>query len=324
MAERDQTAAPADPSTLGAFIALVVVAGGNAPAIRYVSCGTCELEPFWGAAIRFLAATIIFAGITWARGAPRPRGRALLGGALFGVLQFGAGFGLIYLGLVRAPAGLVQVLIACVPLLTFGLALVHRQERFTWDGLVGAVLAVGGIAVVFGSGLNTGVPLLSMVAVLAGAACWAEALIVVKAFPPVHPAAMNTIAMGVGGVLLLALSVVTGETFTVPREAVTWGAQGYLVLAGSIGVFWLYVFVLRGWTASAASYQLVLIPLVTVPVSAWLQDEPITWSFLAGSVFVLVGVYIGALRAPRTARSHHGAQVAIPQGPVAMPDTDTR
>ncbi|MDP8927577.1 MAG: hypothetical protein M3O70_03120 [Actinomycetota bacterium] len=83
-----------------------------------------------------------------------------------------------------------------------------------------------------------------------------------------HPAAMNIIAMGVGGgVLLLALSVVTGETFTVPREAVTWGAQGYLVLAGSIGVFWLYVFVLRGWTASAASYQLVLIPLVTVPVS---------------------------------------------------------
>jgi drug/metabolite transporter (DMT)-like permease len=261
--------------------------------------------------MRFLVAAIIFAGITWATGAPLPRGRALLGGALFGVLQFGAGFGLIYLGLVRAPAGLGQVLIACVPLLTFGLALAHRQEQFTWGGLVGAVLAVGGIAVVFSSGLNTGVPLTSMVAVLAGAACWAEALIVVKAFPPVHPAAMNTIAMGVGGAVLLALSLVTDETIAIPREAVTWGAQGFLVVAGSVGVFWLYVFVLRGWTASAASYQLVLIPLVTVPVSAWLQDEPITGSFLVGSVFVLLGVYIGALRglAPRAVRDQPRSRV---------------
>jgi drug/metabolite transporter (DMT)-like permease len=74
--------------------------------------------------------------------------------------------------------------------------------------------------------------------------------------------------------------------------------QAYLVIAGSIGVFWLYVFVLRGWTASAASYQLVLIPLVTVVVSAWLQDERITPAFAAGSFLVLVGVYIGALRRP--------------------------
>ena len=55
-----------------------------------------------------------------------------------------------------------------------------------------------------------------------------------------------------------------------------------------------------GWTASAASYQLVLIPLVTVAVSAWLQDEPITPAFAVGSLLVLVGVYIGALRRPST------------------------
>jgi len=323
MGERTQAGAAADAATFVAFVTLVVAAGGNAPAIRYVSCKSCELAPFWGAAMRFLAAAIIFAGITRARRVPMPRGRALVGGALFGVLQFGAGFGLIYLGLVRAPAGLGQVLIACVPLLTFGLALAHRQERFTWDGLVGAVVAIGGIAVVFGSGLNTGVPLVSMLAILAGAACWAEALVVVKAFPPVHPAAMNTIAMGVGGAFLLAASAATGETFTVPREAVTWGAQSYLVLAGSIGVFWLYVFVLRGWTASAASYQLVLIPLVTVPVSAWLQNEPITWSFLVGSLLVLTGVYIGALRASRAARARAAEQVGAPEAPVALPDPDT-
>lgn len=84
-------------------------------------------------------------------------------------MQFGAGFGLIYWGFARAPAGLGQVLLACVPLLTFLLALMHRQEQFRGSGLVGAALAVGGIAVVFNSGLDAGVPLRSMLAILAGA-----------------------------------------------------------------------------------------------------------------------------------------------------------
>jgi drug/metabolite transporter (DMT)-like permease len=287
-----------DVPTLVAFAVLVIVAGGNAPAIRYISCRTCELDPFWGAAIRFGLASALFVLIALALRVVMPRGRALLGAILFGVLQFGAGFGLIVWGLVRSPAGLGQVLLASVPLLTFCFALAHRQERFRWDGLVGAALAVGGIAVVFSSGVDTGVPLRYMIAILAGAVCWAEALVVVKGFPPVAPPAMNAVAMGVGTVVLLALSALFGEDLIVPRSATTWQAQAYLVIAGSIGVFWLYVFVLRTWTASAASYQLVVIPLVTVPVSAWLQDEQITGTFAVGSVLVLVGVYIGALRRP--------------------------
>jgi drug/metabolite transporter (DMT)-like permease len=288
-----------DRKTLAAFLGLVTVAGGNAVAIRYVSCKACELDPFWGAATRFVLATLIFAVIARALRATLPRGRALLGAVLYGVLQFGAGFGFIYWGFVRTPAGLGQVLIACVPLLTFGLALVHRQETFRWDGLIGATLAVGGIAIVFSTGIHAGVPVTSMLAILAGALCWAEALVVVKGSPPVHPAAMNAIAMGVGTLILLVLTVIFDEAYVLPSKGSTWGAQTYLVIAGSVGVFALFLFVLGRWTASAASYQLVLIPLVTVVVSAWLQDEEITWTFAGGSVLVLAGVYYGALRNPR-------------------------
>lgn len=298
MPDADDAVGVPDRTTLTAFVLLVAIAGGNAVSIRYISCEACELEPFWGAATRFLLASVIFAVIARAIRAGMPRGRALLGAVLYGGLQFGGGFGFIYWGLVQAPAGLGQVLLACVPLLTFGLALAHRQERFRWEGLIGAALAVGGMAVVFSSGVDAGVPLASMVAILLGAVCFAEALIVVKGFPPVHPAAMNAIGMGVGTVVLLALTVIFDETYVIPRGGSTWAAQTYLVIAGSIGVFWLYVFVLRRWTASAASYQLVLIPLVTVVLSAWLQDERITWAFAVGSILVLIGVYFGALRRP--------------------------
>lgn len=287
-----------DPGTLVAFFVLVTVAGGNAVAIRYASCETCELDPFWGAAVRFLLASLILAGIARALHTGVPRGNALLGAVLYGALQFGGGFGLIYWGLVRTPAGLGQLLLACVPLLTLVLAVVHRQESFRWDRLAGAVLAVAGIAVVFSSGMDVGVPLTSMLAIVAGGVCWAEALVVVRGFPTVHPAAMNAIAMGVGTSILLVLTLIFDEEIIIPRAGSTWGAQAYLVIAGSVGVFWLYVFVLRAWTATAASYQLVLIPLVTLALSAWLQDERITWVFAVGSTLVLVGVYFGALRQP--------------------------
>ena len=285
-----------DATTLAAFAIGIAVAGGNAPAVRYVSCEACELEPFSGAATRFVLAGAIFAVIARTMGERAPRGRALTGTALFGVLQYAAGFGLIYWGFARAPAGLGQVLLATVPLLTFVLAIAHRQERFRWSGAVGAALAVAGAAVVFSSGLDADVPLVSMLAVLAGGLCWAEALIVVKGFPPVHPAAMNALAMTIGAGVLLGLAALSDETLTLPQSASTWVAQAYLVLPGSIGVFWLYVLVVRGWTASAASYQMVLIPLVTVVLSAWLQDERITLAFVIGATLILAGVYVGALR----------------------------
>jgi drug/metabolite transporter (DMT)-like permease len=227
-----------------------------------------------------------------------PRGRALLGAVLYGVLGFGAAFAFAYWGLQRVSGGLGAVLLATVPLLTFAFALAHRQERFRWDGLVGGTLAVAGMAVIFREGIGSGVPVASLLALLAGAACFAETGIVVKAFPPVHLASMNAIGLGVGGLMLLALTAVYGEAHVVPELAKTWFAQGYLILLGSVVVFTLYVFILRRWTASAVSYEGVLIPLVAIVLASWLQDERITWTFAAGSVLVLLGVYFGALRRP--------------------------
>jgi drug/metabolite transporter (DMT)-like permease len=300
----------ADGATVAAFLGLVLLAGGNAPAIRWSSCAGCELDPFWSGGLRFGLACVLLVGLARVVGAGMPRGRALQGAVLFGALQFGGGFGLIYWALVRTPAGLAQVLLACVPLLAFVLALVHRQERFRWGGLTGALVALVGVAVVFRSGFDGGVPLGSMAAIVGGAVLWAEALVVVKRFPAVHPAALNAVAMGVGAAMLLGTSAVVGESPALPSTARTWAALAYLVVAGSVGVFWLYVLVVRRWTASAASYQMVLIPLVTVGLAAWLQDERLRWDFAVGTLAVLSGVYLGVLRpASRERRAARSSRV---------------
>ena len=310
MTEAGERNAGPDRTTLAAFVTFVTLAGGNVVAVRYVSCEGCELDPFWAAATRFLCASLILAGIAFAVRAGMPRGRALFGAVLYGVLGFGAAFAFAYWGLQRVSAGFGAVFLATVPLLTFGFALAHRQERFRWDGLTGGAFAVAGMAVIFREGIGAGVPFASLLSLFAGAVCFAETAIVVRAFPRVHPVSMNAIGLGVGGLMLLAFAMLSRESLAVPELARTWFAQVYLVIFGSVVAFTLYVYVLRRWTASAVSYEGVLIPIVAILLASWLQDEEITWAFGAGSVLVLIGVYVGALRRPAAAPDLEPGRVA--------------
>src|SRR4029450_5866033 len=101
----ERTTGP-DRATMAAFVTFVVLAGGNVIAVRYVSCERRDLEPFWAAPTRFLLTALILAGIALVLRAGMPRGRALFGAVLYGVLGFGAAFAFAYWGLQRGSAGL--------------------------------------------------------------------------------------------------------------------------------------------------------------------------------------------------------------------------
>lgn len=287
-----------DRLTLAAFAGLVVLGGINGLGIRFSNRG---LAPFWGAGLRFGLASLLFFGIVWLRRVPLPRGKALLGTVTFGVLVFGVGFALGYWALVRIHAGTGQVLLASAPLLTFFLAVAHGQERFRWRSLAGGLLAIAGVAVIFAPQAGGVIPAVAVVAVVGTALCLSEATVLAKSFPAVPPAAMNAVAMAVGAVILIGTSLVAGERIAPPTETESWLALGYLVVVGSLGVFVLFLFVLRRWTASATAYEFVLFPLVTLPLSAWLDGESLTLTLLIGGALVLAGVYVGALVTPRRA-----------------------
>jgi drug/metabolite transporter (DMT)-like permease len=226
---------------------------------------------------------------------PLPKGRSLIGALIFGALQFGISYALIYWSLLQVPAGLFQVILALVPLFTFFFAIAHRQEHFQWRVLIGGLFAVGGIAIIFSGQLIDEVPLLSLLAAVLAAACIAESVVLFKTFPKTHPITTNAFAMGTGATILLAASGLARETILWPSLPATWTAVIYLVLFGSVGTFVLALYVLEHWTASATSYSLVLMPIVTVLFASWIANEPITITLLAGGLIVLFGVYIGAL-----------------------------
>jgi drug/metabolite transporter (DMT)-like permease len=216
---------------------------------------------------------------------------------VYGVVLGGA-FALAYYALVDIHAGLAQTLLALVPLATLLLAVAQRQERLHAAAIAGTLLALGGVAVISGGFTRESVPLLSLLAVLGAMLCFAQATVVPRQFPPVHPVTMNAVGMAVGAVMLVALSVLFGETIALPEKAETWLAIGYMVVFGSVLVFVLYIVVIRLWSASRAAYAFVVTPIVTVLLSAWLDDEPITAGLVLGGVLVLAGVYVGALRSP--------------------------
>lgn len=280
-----------------AFLVFVLVGGGASIAIR-VTYG--ELAPFWSAASRFALAAIVFWILAFIKKIPLPKGRALLGALIFGILTIGLAFLLIAWGLVATPASIYQILMALVPLLTIFLSTIHGIEAITRRGLVGSLLAVIGIAITVGGASTADISLPHIAAILVAAAFVAEGGVLIKRFPPNPPIMTNAIGMTAGAIILGAVSLLSGEEWTIPTQTDTWIAFIYLVVFVTILVFLLYMYVLSNWTASGTSYGFVLVPLVTIVLAATLVGEKITVNFLIGAAFVLVGVLVGALLPSKT------------------------
>ena len=280
-------------TALAAFIAGTVLAGGNAVGVRV---SNRELDPLWGAGLRFLLAACLLGTVMAFMRLAFPRGRALCGALLYGALIFGGAFSFAYYALVRIHAGLGQTLLALVPLATLLLAAMQRQERLRFAAVIGTLLSVAGIGVISGVSGTESVPVLSLLAVLGAVLCFAQATVLVRQFPAVHPVTANAVGMAIGSAILLALSLLLEESIVLPERGATWLALAYMVVLGSGPVFVLYLVVVRLWSASRAAYTFVLIPIVTVMLSAWIDDEPIGAGLVLGGPLVLAGVYVGALR----------------------------
>jgi drug/metabolite transporter (DMT)-like permease len=291
--------------TLIAFVGLVLIGGANFVA---VSLSNQDLPPFFGGGLRFALAGLLLLGIAIVRKVPFPKGRALVGAVIYGVLGFAAFFVLAYWALQELPAGPAGVITASVPLLTMILARIHGLEKMHWRGLVGGALTTVGIWVLLTAPMGMSAPLGSVLAMLGAAACLAEAGIIAKMFPPCHPVATNCLGMAIATVVLLVISWISAEPWSIPTQQATWLVLGHLVLLGSVALSGLYLFVLTRWTVSRASYQFVLVPFVAVLLAAWLANEPINRALGFGGAIVLFGVYIGAVartRVPASATLEH-------------------
>jgi drug/metabolite transporter (DMT)-like permease len=289
--DRSAPAIALTPLTTAMWLAVVVFGSANAVAVRL---GTFDLPPYWGAAVRFGLAAGIFLAMAIGTRRAFPRGRTMRNAVTYGALMFGATYALLYRGLVDAPAGVGQVVMAFAPLVTVCAAALVRIETFSWQGLLGTVVAAAGIALVFQDQVQQGAPLSALFALAGAASCMGLALVMLKRFPVGDGITANCVGMATGTVILLVLSTVSGEAWQLPSESATWLAVTYLVLLGSVGVFWAGLYVVERWSASATSYALLLHPIGATILGALILGEGVTPSFVFGALIVIAGVYIGA------------------------------
>ena len=282
---------------MAAFVAAVVIGGGNFVAVSF---SNQELPPFWGAGLRFSLAAALFFLLSLALRLQWPRGRTLALTAAYGVFTFTLSYALMYWALTQMNAGSAAVVLATVPLVTSLLAAVQKLESLDHRTLLGAVMAFAGIAWMSLDGDGLAIPLGAVIAALAAAVTIGESIIISKRISENHPAMNNAVGMVVGALLLLILSWVVGESWSIPTQQDTIVAVVYLVTIGSVGLFVLSLLVVRRFTASATSYMFVLFPVVAMLFDAWLLDAPLTLRRVTGALIVMVSVWFGAFASTAT------------------------
>lgn len=138
---------------LFAFLGALGQAGG----FILAKIGAPESDPFAATQIRALAGIAGFLAVAAARGRLAETAAALKDRRALGLLSVGSFFGPflgVSLGLFaaqRANAGIAATLIGLPPVLILLPSVVFKKERVRWPEVAGAVLAVGGTALLFRS-----------------------------------------------------------------------------------------------------------------------------------------------------------------------------
>jgi drug/metabolite transporter (DMT)-like permease len=274
------------------FAVCTLIIATNPIAVRF---SDRELDPWWGACLRFSLAATIFLALSVALRLGPARGRALAGGVLFGALNYAGAVGLAYYAFVHVHAGIGQILFALVPLTTLLLAVLQRQEHLNGRAVAGSLLAVAGVALLTTSPLTGNVPPLSLLALFGSMLCVAESAVLGRRLPPLHPVQLNLVASATAALILLPVSVLSGESIALPHREVTWAALAFVVGISSVLMFILYLVLLRLWLASRVAYIFVLAPPLTVALSASLDHEQVTSALFLGGAVIFAGVWVGAL-----------------------------
>lgn len=283
---------PVNRLTVLVFLVTGIIAGGNPVGVRF---SNSELPPFWGGALRFALTALLFWLVVWLRKINLPDRKDIIILSLNGFFSIGVTYCLFYWGLVYVESGFSSVIISLTPLFTLVFAVLHGIEKFSWRNALGGFLALVGIAIALQAQLGT-ILLLPVLALIIGAAVSGEGNIILKLYTKNNdPWVSNALMMTSTFICMALASILFGETMSLPSTTTARAAVIYLVLFGSFGMFYLYVWLMKRWSASATSYVVMLLPIVATIAGFILAGETVTLTFVIGGILVMIGVWIGAI-----------------------------
>lgn len=250
-----------------------------------------SFPPFFQMGTRFLVAgTLLMAWMRW-RGAAWPSRRQWWHALIVGSLMLGGGMGGTAFSEQTVGSGLVVAFIAVVPLMIAGLNLLWGVVPGRLE-LAGVALGLGGVLMLTqGTGFQASPS--GLVAITTACVCWSLGSVLSQRRFPLAPGAMGFASeMLCGGVVLLAVSALSGEAPQWPPQPLAVAAWFYLVVFGSLIAFNAYMVLLaRTPSALASSYTLVN-PVIAMLLGVTVAGEAVSRFEWACAGVVLMGVVL--------------------------------
>ncbi|MFT7773852.1 MAG: drug/metabolite exporter YedA [Roseateles sp.] len=250
-----------------------------------------SLPPFFQMGSRFLVAGALLAGWMRWRGVPWPGRRQWRNALVIGGLMLGGGMGGTATAEQTVGSGLVVAFIAVMPLMIAGLNLLWGERPTRLESLGIAFGLVGVLLLTQGQGF--GASPAGLLAISVACASWAVGSVLSQRSLPLAPGAMGFASeMLAGGVVLMGLSLLGGETLPERIEPQALWAWAYLVVFGSLVAFNAYMVLLAEASAGLASSYSFVNPVIAMLLGVTLAGEQISGHEWLAAGVVLVGVVL--------------------------------
>ena len=280
-----------DARVVLAFAAIYVLWGGTFLAIRIA---VLELPPLFASGVRFLIAGATLYIFMRARGNASPTLQEWRSIALTSLCMFVATYAALFWAEQYVPSGVASVIEATLPITAMVFEVfIFRQQRFRLR--TGAALLLGflGVAWLLIRNQHT-FPVFPCLIILASGAAWSLGAVLTRSLSRPRSLPLTAGAqMMFGGIVLLALSKVTGELQTLPHITPRAGAALlYLIVAGSLLGFTAYVWLIGHMPVTRVASHAYVNPLIALALGYFVARESLTPSMLLASALVIASVIL--------------------------------
>ncbi len=281
-----------------ALIAIYLIWGSTYLAIRYV---VESIPPFMSAGMRFISAGVLLYVWRITKGDPVPTRRQWRDAGIIGLLLLLGGNGLVSWAEQFVPSGVAALLISTVPIWMVVIeSLRPGGEKPTVRAILGLVLGFGGVALMIGPGKLSqeigALHPLGLIALPVAALLWSFGSVHSKSSDLPESTLMTTsVEMLVGSMGLFLVSTLQGEWARFDLEAVlstSWIGLVYLAIAGSLGGFVAYAYLLKNAPISLVSTYAYVNPIIALLLGAWIAQEALDGRTVFAAVVILGAVIL--------------------------------
>ena len=255
-----------------------------------IKFGIESFPPFMMAGLRFVVAGIILYTVMRVLGSPNPSAKQWLAATVIGILLPAIGNGTVTYVQQTISSSVAALSIATAPIwmAIFSSIWGHHISRQEWLGI-----AIGLCGIVL---LNIGGSLhgdyISAGLLIFAAASWSFGSVWSKHLDLPTGLMAPASQMLMGGIGLMIVSALHGESYPSVISAKSWGAMLFLVVLGSLVAYSAYQFLLKNVRTLVASSNTFVNPVVAFAVGIWFANETVTKTEYMALAVILVGVFL--------------------------------